>query len=293
MAEQPSPDGAPKKASIVKDRIENRTRIGLLSKLRLVGIMVRENGLLWPLLMGTYYVASGIAEASYAKAASLRIKKNLPGVNSSLANKYIWENWNWNAGGEEWTPSPEWKASVVRTFLDRYFAYCSVILEIGPGAGRWTEYLLRKCHQLIAVDISETSVRECQRRFHDYPNARFEVGNGEDLPSIGSGSVDAVWSFDVFVHINKQQFKSYIAELARVLKPGGVGLIQHGSTGGASGGWRSDVTTADVDEFLRSNGLVVEHWAQSWDDNGRKFEAGLYQDTITFFRKPAQQEKDV
>jgi SAM-dependent methyltransferase len=204
----------------VKDLIENRTRIGLFSKVRLAGIMVRENGLLWPLLMGTYYLASGIAEASYAHAVSLRIKKNLPGINSSLANKYIWENWNWSAGGEEWTPSPEWKASVVRIFLDRYFVCCSVILEIGPGAGRWTEYLLRKCHQLIAVDISETSVRECKRRFHDFPNARFEIGNGEKFPSIGNASVDAVWSFDVSTSSNSNPMSlslrgySSLAELA-------------------------------------------------------------------------------
>ena len=30
----------------------------------------------------------------------------------------------------------------------------------------------------------------------------------------------------------------------------------------------------------------MEHQVQNWDDNGRKFEAGLYRDTITFFRKP-------
>jgi hypothetical protein len=119
----------------MKDLIENRARIGLIPKLRLVGIMIRENGLLWPLLMCTYYVTSGIAEASYVKAASLRIKNNLPGVNSSLANKHIWENWDWSAGGEEWTPSSEWKTSVVRTFLDPFFTDRSVILEIGPGAG--------------------------------------------------------------------------------------------------------------------------------------------------------------
>jgi cyclopropane fatty-acyl-phospholipid synthase-like methyltransferase len=163
-------------------------------------------------------------------------------------------------------------------------------LEIGPGAGRWTEYLLKKCDQLIAVDISETSVHECKRRFHNCGNAKFEVGNGEDLSSIAGSSVDAVWSFDVFVHINKQQFKSYMVELARVLKPGGVGLIQHGSTGGATGGWRSDVRTTDVNEFLRSNGLIVEYQVQHWEDHGRKFEAGLYQDTITIFNKPVQND---
>lgn len=270
----------------MKDIIENWVRIPLLPKLRLVGIMVRENGFLWPLLIGMYYVASGIAEASYAKASSLRVRKNLPGLNSNLANKHIWENWNWSAGGDEWTPNDEWKASIVRTFMDPLFTGKSVILEIGPGAGRWTQYLLKKSCRLIAVDISETSVHECKRRFHDYPSAKFEVGSGEDLSSIENNSIDAVWSFDVFVHINKQQFNSYIVELARVLKPDGIGLIQHGTTGGESGGWRSDVRTSDVNEFLRSSGLVLERQVQSWNENGRKFEAGLSQDVITLFRKP-------
>ena len=160
-----------------------------------------------------------------------------------------------------------------------------MILEIGSGAGRWTEYLIENCDQLIGVDISETSVRECERRFRDYPKARFEVGNGDDLASIQSGSIDGVWSFDVFVHINKHQVKSYVSELARVMKPGGVELIQHGSVAGAAGGWRSDVRTSDFCEFLLSDGFVVDCQLRSWDDNGQKFDAGLYQDTITCFRK--------
>ena len=70
-----------------------------------------------------------------------------------------------------------------------------------------------------------------------------------------TGSTDAIWSFDVFVHINKPQFEAYTKEFARVLKPGGVGVVHHGAVGGASGGWRSDVTTADVERFLTSAGL--------------------------------------
>jgi SAM-dependent methyltransferase len=270
----------------MKDIIENRTRLDLWSKLKLVEIMLRQNGLLWSTLMGIYYLSSAIANASFKKAGALRIKSSLPGMNSSAANKHIWENWDWNGHGEEWTPNSEWKASVVRTFLIPLFADRSVILEIGPGAGRWTEYLIEQCGRLIGVDISEASVRECKRRFSDYPNARFEVGNGEDLALIENGSVDGVWSFDVFVHINKREFKSYVSDFARVLKPGGVGLIQHGSVAGAAGGWRSDVRTSDVCEFLLSSGLIVDRQFQSWDDNGRKFEAGLYQDVITCFRKP-------
>ena len=269
----------------MKDIIENRSRIGLSAKLKLAGLTVRENGLLWSVLMGAYYASSGVAEASFHKAAALRTKHNLPGMNSKSANKLIWDHWDWNALGDEWTPSPEWKASVVRTFMDPLFTKRSVILEIGPGAGRWTEYLLDRCDRLIGIDISETCVRECEHRFQNRLHASFAVGNGEDLPTIESGSIDGVWSFDVFVHINKAQFNSYVAEFARVLKPGGVGLLHHGSSGGTLGGWRSDVTTSDVSAFLRSHGLLLERQVQNWEDDGQTFEAGLYQDTITCFRK--------
>ena len=60
---------------------------------------------------------------------------------------------------------------------------------------------------------------ECRNRF---PSAEFEVGNGKDIAMIPSGTVDAIWSFDVFVHINAAEFSSYVEEFRRVLKPGGL-----------------------------------------------------------------------
>jgi hypothetical protein len=34
----------------------------------------------------------------------------------------------------------------------------------------------------------------------------------------------------------------------------------------------------------------MESQVQNWDDNGIKFEAGLYQDTITIFHKPLRKD---
>jgi SAM-dependent methyltransferase len=270
----------------MKDIVENRSRIELSQKLGLARLVVKENGLRWSLLMGLYYLGSGMAEAGFKRAESLRRTKGLPGLNSPAANKYIWQNWDWAAGGDEWTPSAEWKASVVGNFVDPLFSGRSTILEIGPGAGRWTEYLVTKCDRLIGIDISETCVAECREKFAQYPHASFEVGSGEDLQMIDTNSIDGLWSFDVFVHINKPQLRSYAAEFARILKPGGIGLIHHGSLGGSTGGWRSDVRTADVHDALVENGLTVDRQIQSWEDGGQQFEAGLYQDTITVFEKP-------
>ncbi len=113
----------------------------------------------------------------------------------------------------------------------------------------------------------------------------FWVGSGADLSGVETGSTDAIWSFDVFVHINKPQFEAYTKEFARVLKPGGRGVVHHGAVGGATGGWRSDVTTGDVERFLSAAGLRVKEQLSSWWDADTEVKAGLYGDVVTVFEK--------
>jgi hypothetical protein len=79
---------------------------------------------------------------------------------------------------------------------------------------------------------------------------------------------------------------TYAKEFARVLKPDGVGIIQHGSCGGSMGGWRSDICRDDVSEALRSYGAEIVDQLLSWQDEGRDFPAGLYGDVVTIFRVP-------
>jgi cyclopropane fatty-acyl-phospholipid synthase-like methyltransferase len=146
--------------------------------------------------------------------------------------------------------------------------------------------LQRRAKMVTGIDISEACVRECKQRFAGCNNVEFRVGSGADLEGVATGGVDAIWSFDVFVHINKPQFAAYCREFARVLRPGGTGVIHHGAIGGEKGGWRSNVANADVQEFLRSAGLDVKAQISSWKDSGQEFQAGLYDDTVTVFQKP-------
>lgn len=269
----------------MKDIVENRQRLKLRQKMRLAVLALRENGIAWPAYMGLYYLGSSLADFGFGRADALRKAKRLPGLNSAAINKEIWENWDWSARGEEWTPSEGWKESIVRTFIDGKFPNGVAVLEIGPGGGRWTEYLIGKADRFIGIDISEACVNECRRRFAGAEKARFEVGNGRDLSSIPTGSIDRIWSFDVFVHINRLEFESYIKEFHRVLRPGGLGVIHHGSAGGSLGGWRSDMTAELVQELMEAHGLQVESQLRSWIDQGQEYQAGLYSDVITVFRK--------
>lgn len=120
-------------------------------------------------------------------------------------------------------------------YLDRevftpFFGTCDVMLEIGPGGGRFTEVLLPKCRRLIAVDTSETMLDLLRRRFGEQASIDFHLSDGRGLTGVADGSVDAAFSYGVFVHLQHWDIYHYLAELQRVLKPGGKALIQHSNT---------------------------------------------------------------
>ncbi|HEY0515673.1 MAG TPA: hypothetical protein VGD00_01015, partial [Solirubrobacteraceae bacterium] len=75
--------------------------------------------------------------------------------NSSQENRRRWSGWDWSGGGEEWSASEEWKRALIDDVLERWIPQGTAVLEIGPGAGRWTEALLRRCSRLTVVDVSE------------------------------------------------------------------------------------------------------------------------------------------
>jgi ubiquinone/menaquinone biosynthesis C-methylase UbiE len=269
----------------MQDIVENRKRISFARKLKLAGLAVRENGLWWCLLLLTYYATSTVAHRVFAAMDRLRRTRDIPGMNSAALNKEIWEAWNWSAAGEEWSQSEQWKQSLIRCVLQRQMPESSSILEIGPGAGRWTEPLLERARQYVGIDISSTCIAHCIRRFGSNPQARFVVGSGRDLAGVADRTIDAIWSFDVFVHINRAEVDGYVQEFARVLRPGGVAIIHHGSIGGASGGWRSNLTAAALYDILRRYDLRTESSFAHWVD-GNDVHQLAYSDLITVIRKP-------
>jgi hypothetical protein len=53
-------------------------------------------------------------------------------------NRDKWSRWDWHTLGEEWTQSAEWKRALVAQVLRPTMPPGGTLLEIGPGAGRWT-----------------------------------------------------------------------------------------------------------------------------------------------------------
>lgn len=100
-----------------------------------------------------------------------------------------------------------------------------VCVEIGPGGGRWTRYLLSVA-RLYAVDFHQELLDELARNFRA-PGLVFVRNNGTDFPGIESQSVDFVFSFGVFVHLDRPIIESYLDNIQRIIRPGSDVVIQY------------------------------------------------------------------
>jgi SAM-dependent methyltransferase len=93
------------------------------------------------------------------------------------------------------------------------------ILDAGCGTGRNLAEFAGWARP-AGVDLSEEALRFCRRR--GVPAAR---GRVQSLPFPGE-AFDAVTSFDVLYHRWIEDDSAAVAELARVLRPGGVLLVR-------------------------------------------------------------------
>jgi cyclopropane fatty-acyl-phospholipid synthase-like methyltransferase len=98
-------------------------------------------------------------------------------------------------------------------------------LEIGPGGGRWTRYLLG-FGKLYVVDFYPELLAELRKNFRR-PNMVFVKNNGTDFPGIEPGSVDYVFSFGTFVHLDPEIIEAYLVNLRPIVRPGSNVVIQY------------------------------------------------------------------
>jgi ubiquinone/menaquinone biosynthesis C-methylase UbiE len=207
--------------------------------------------------------------------------------NSAATNREVWNDWDWSSRGEEWTESEEWKQGLVDDVLLRLIPAGGTVLEIGPGAGRWSVLLEPRAERLIAVDVAQAPLDAVGQRLE----GRVEciVSDGATLTGIADASVDAVWSFDVFVHIAPADQAAYLTEIARVLRPGGIAAIHHadGRNRGAlpsQRGWRAPMTAALFASLASERGFAVEEQIRSW--SGGRYGLDAFHDVITVLRRP-------
>lgn len=110
-------------------------------------------------------------------------------------------------------------------FLLEHLSTDATVLEIGPGGGRWTRYLLA-AKKVYAVDYHQELLDELAKNF-SRANLVPLKNNGTDFPNVPLASVDFAFSFGVFVHLDLDIVDSYLESLKTVMKPGASIVIQY------------------------------------------------------------------
>jgi len=236
-------------------------------------------------------------------------------------NRRKWgQQHHWKNEGDEWSgmaafcgqPYEKWKASLVDTFI-KPRAGGARVLEIAPGHGRWSEYLVEQGKSVTLVDINQSCLDHCRERFAGVDHVTYNLTDGSSLEFLADDSIDFVWSFDSFVHMEADVVRGYLREFSRVLVPGGHGIVHHadksdralravafsrrfGRAGKVArraisrrwldvGGARASVSARMVRDWAEAAGLRVTDQVDSWGPAG-EFTVRKHHDAITLFVKP-------
>ena len=210
--------------------------------------------------------------------------------NSARDNEERWSGWDWGELGEEWSASPEWKQALVDEVLLELIPEGVSVLEIGPGAGRWSVVLAPRAERLVLVDVTPRVLEVCRERLGALDQVSYVRSSGSDLPGVPDASIDAVWSFDVFVHVAPLDQAGYLTEIARVLRPGGIAAIHHadGRNRGAlpsRRGWRSPMSAGLFAALADERGLDVRRQIRSWSEG--RHDLSAFADVITVLERRA------
>jgi ubiquinone/menaquinone biosynthesis C-methylase UbiE len=118
------------------------------------------------------------------------------------------------------------------------------VLEVAPGPGFLSIELARRGLDVRAVDISRTFVEIARRNAEaEGVRARFELGNASALP-IENAGVDFVVCRAAFKNFSEPV--KALAEMRRVLRPGGTALVID---------LRRDVSMQEIGEYVDGLGV--------------------------------------
>ncbi len=137
----------------------------------------------------------------------------------SELNAGVWRRGDWVSVYEDRSLSP----AEILLLLRFREPLSGRVLELGPGAGRVTEYLAELATELTALEISPDMAQACRRRV---PSATVEVRDMQDVGTFADGSLDAVvGTCNVLDVLDDAERRALLGRLRRSLVPGGVLLF--------------------------------------------------------------------
>lgn len=136
------------------------------------------------------------------------------------------------------------------------------VVELGCGIGRLTAPLAHRfpSARFHAFDLTAEMLAHAPPR----ANVVYAVNDGRTIP-MPDGSADAAYTMLLFQHLPAEAVRSYIAEVGRVLRPGGRFLFQF-IDGAECEPFSHHHSLADVFDWVEAAGMEPESVYTRWID---------------------------
>jgi SAM-dependent methyltransferase len=118
------------------------------------------------------------------------------------------------------------KADLLRDVIDGFLPGCDRpdMLDVGCGVGAFHPFLRNVAGRLSGIDVSAESIARARL---DNPDADYRSFDGQRFP-FGDAHFDLATAICVLHHVAPAQWQSFVQEMRRVVRPGGlVCIIEH------------------------------------------------------------------
>jgi SAM-dependent methyltransferase len=124
----------------------------------------------------------------------------------------------------------EWSAGTQPIVaLERfYFPHVTpeaVVLELGPGTGRYTRFLVGRARHMILVDYSTVVGSFLEKYLAGKGSFEIQTIDKPLLDGVANGTVDFAMANGVFEHLDPEESLWFLQEFFRVLRPGGTAAL--------------------------------------------------------------------